>query len=145
MQKTLLSLLLIFFMQPTFAAFVPLQSGSIAETEPAKIENLIRNLSVEEFQVVTGKKFSGIQKWQYKKLQRKLKSNKSFQLPERDELTEGFQALPFFGSLFTLGLVYLVMVFTAQDRNALRWAGYGFTVAALVLSAMALIGTLSGY
>ena len=145
MQKTLLSFLLIFFMLPTFAAFVPLQSGNKAETEPATIENMIRNLSPEEFQVVTGKKLNEVQKWQYKRLQRKLNSNKSFHLPERDELTEGFQALPFFGSLFTLGLVYLVMLFTAQDKNALRWAGYGFSVAALVLSAMVLITSLSGY
>jgi hypothetical protein len=37
------------------------------------------------------------------------------------------------------------MIFTAQDKNALRWAGLGFTVAALLVSAAALIGSLSGY
>jgi hypothetical protein len=47
--------------------------------------------------------------------------------------------------LLTLGIVYLVMLFTAQDRNALRWAGFGFTVVALLLSAALLIGTMSGY
>jgi hypothetical protein len=136
---------LCFFIQTAFAAYVPVNQSTKAVSPTNQMNNLVRELSAEEFQQVTGKKFSRLQKWQYNRLHRKLNSKNAAFIPERDELTEGFQALPFFGSLLTFGLVYLVMLFTAQDRNALRWAGLGFTVAALIVSAAALIGSLSGY
>lgn len=145
MKKFTLFLFCAFFIQTAFAAYVPVKEANKAVSTTNQINNLVRELSVEEFQQVTGKKFSRLQKWQYNRLQRKLNSKNAAFIPERDELTEGFQALPFFGSLFTLGLVYLVMLFTAEDRNALRWAGNGFMVAALLVSAAALIGSLSGY
>jgi hypothetical protein len=145
MKKFTLFLLCAFFIQTAFAAFVPVNETTKAVSSSNQINNLVRELSVEEFQKVTGKKFSRFQKWQYNRLQRKLNSKNAAFIRQRDELTEGFQALPFFGSLFTFGLVYLVMIFTAQDKNALRWAGLGFTVAALLVSVAALIGSLSGY
>jgi hypothetical protein len=145
MKKLTLFLLCAFFIQTAFAAYVPVNETIKTVSSSNQINNLVRELSAEEFQQVTGKKFNRLQKWQYNRLQRKLNSKNAAFIPERDELTEGFQALPFFGSLLTFGLVYLVMVFTAQDRNALRWAGLGFTVAALLVSAAALIGSLSGY
>ncbi len=65
-------------------------------------------------------------------------------LPEREELTEGFQWLPFFGSLFTLGLVALVMLFTARDANALRWAGLGVSVVAIAFTVAGLLVAAGG-
>lgn len=137
--------LTLFFMEVS-AAFVPAEKSSTEAAATSSMDNIIRELSVQEFEKLTGKKLNGIQKWQYKKMQHKLNKPAAMGIfPERDELSEGFQALPFFGSLLTLGVLYLVMIFTARDRNALRWAGMGLTVVALALSAAALISTLSGY
>jgi hypothetical protein len=141
----LMPMLTLFFMEAS-AAFVPAEKNTSGVEAPATMDNIIRELSVQEFEKLTGEKMNGLQKWQYKRMQKKLTRNAGLSIiPERDELTEGFQALPFFGSLLTLGIVYLVMVFTARDRNALRWAGWGLTVAALAFTVAALIGTLSGY
>ena len=65
--------------------------------------------------------------------------------PERMELTEGFQWLPFFGTLLTGGIVALVMLFTAQDANAMRWAGFAVGIIALGATIVSLVGTVSGY
>jgi hypothetical protein len=128
------------------AAFLPVEGGTKEVSDPQKIQNLIRGLSVTEFEQLTGKKMSGLQKWQYKKAQKKLQKNsRSYIFPERDELTEGFQALPFFGSILTLGLLWVIMLFTARDRNALRWAATGLSVIAIAVSVTLLIASLSGY
>jgi hypothetical protein len=128
------------------AAFVPNATPESAEVKPQRIENLIRELSVNEFEQFSGKKLNGIQKWQYKRLQKKLHKNAGLLIfPEREELTEGFQALPFFGTILTGGLLCLIMLFTARDSNAWRWSLNGLWVLALAVSVIALIGTLSGY
>ncbi len=145
MKKLLLLMAMAIAGQLAQAARVPVDEQTNELSAKVRMENMVRTLSAKEFQQVTGKKFSRLQQWQYKRLQKKLNSRHSAFIPERDELTEGFQALPFFGSLLTLGIVYLIMLFTARDRNALRWAGYGITVAALALSIMLLIGSVSGY
>lgn len=108
--------------------------------------NLIKELSVEEFELLTDKKMSPGERKRYLRVQKKLQKGKLLQFfPERDDLTEGFQALPFFASFFTVGLVALIMVFTARDRNALKWALNGFYAVVLVGGILAFIGSLSTY
>jgi hypothetical protein len=128
------------------AAFLPVNSETKEVSDQQKTQNLIRELTVTEFEQLTGKKMSGLQKWQYKKVQKKLQKNgRAYIFPERDELTEGFQALPFFGTILTFGLLAFIMLFTAKDRNAIRWAGYGISVLAIAVSVITIISSLSGY
>jgi hypothetical protein len=142
MKKVTLFLFCAFFFQTAFAAFVPVNETTKTIYPANQMNNLVRKLSAEEFQQVTGKKFNRLQKWQYNRLQRKLNSKNAAFIPERDELTEGFQALPFLGSLLTFGVVFLIMLFTAKDRNALRWAGKGFIMAAITFALLGLISIL---
>jgi len=63
--------------------------------------------------------------------------------PERMELTEGFQWLPFFGTLLTGGLVWLIMLFTAKDANAMRWAGIAFSIIAIAATVASIVAAAS--
>lgn len=88
-----------------------------------------------------GRQLNWLEKWQLKRMEKRMKKGKSGGLfSERDELSEGFQALPFFGSLLTFGIVYFVMLFTAQDANALRWALWGGLLAVTIVTVIELIG-----
>ena len=132
-------------MQTCFAAFVPQSNTGKEITANEQTQSLIASLTVEEFEQLFGCKLSRLEKWQYKKMQRKMQGSSKAFIPERDELTEGFQALPFFGAIFTFGISALVMIFTAQDRNALRWAFYGVSLLGIALSVISLAGAMSGY
>ncbi|HSK12749.1 MAG TPA: hypothetical protein VK907_06005 [Phnomibacter sp.] len=146
MLKCTVAALLALCMLNATAAFVPAASGEVPSNTAASVQDLIRELTVQEFQDVTGKKLTRFQEWQYKRMQKKLNRKAAYGIfPERDELTEGFQALPFFGSILTLGLVWLIMLFTARDRNALRWAGYGVSIIALAATVASLVFSLNGY
>lgn len=71
------------------------------------------------------------------------KQSKAGIFPERDELTEGFRPLAFFGTLLTGGILYLIMLFTERDSNALRWAQWGFWGVTLVLAGLVLAYNIS--
>lgn len=74
-----------------------------------------------------GRHLNWMEKWQVKRMEKRLAKGKSAPIfPEREELTESFRPLPFFGTLLTGGLVYIIMLFTAKDSNSLKWAFYGF-------------------
>jgi hypothetical protein len=149
MKKNLFLLMFLCSAFSAFAIYIPPTTKTGKSDEAIKQQealSLVKNLSVEEFQEVTGKKLSGLQKWKYKKLHKRLNSSKSMGIiPEREDLTEGFQALPFFGSLFTLGIVAIVMFFTARDRNANNWAWNAVWLLSIVFAAATLIMAISGY
>jgi hypothetical protein len=145
MKQSMIFIFLAFMWQTSIAAFVPQIKTNGGLNEQAQTQNLVKSLTVEEFQKVSGRKLTRFQKWQYLKLQRKLQNSKMAIIPERDELTEGFQALPFFGAILTLGISALVMFFTAQDRNAMRWAMNGVWLLAIAFSVISIISALSGY
>jgi heme A synthase len=118
------------------AAFVP-----AAESKPLSQ----KTISLSEFEALTGKKLNWMERLQYKKLQRLTAKGKKAAVWNAEELTEGFQFLPFIGSILTLGILYLVMIFTAKDANALRWARWGALIVLTVATAVALIGSTQGY
>jgi hypothetical protein len=102
------------------AAFPPhtTENSIAAEKAPAEKKTL-----AQVMQETMGRQLNWLEKWQLKRMEKRMKKGKSAPLfAERQELSEGFQALPFFGSLLTFGIVYMVMLFTAEDANALRWA-----------------------
>lgn len=149
MKKNLFLLLFVCSTLSAFALYIPPAEKPKEVTQAVARQHamaLIKDLSVEEFQKVTGKKLTGLQKWQYRRLHARLNKGKAIGIfPEREDLTEGFQALPFFGSLLTFGLVAIVMLFTARDRNALSWAWNAVWLISLGLAVLALIMNISGY
>jgi hypothetical protein len=99
-------------------------------------------ISKETIEKVKGNKLNFMERVQLKMLNRKLKKGKIAGIfPERDDLTEGFRVLPFLGALFTIGIVYLIMLFTAKDRNALKWASLGTTFAFIAVSIITFISS----
>ena len=68
MTKLTLFLFCAFFNQNAIAVYVPHIEIPNAVATCNQIENLVSQLSAEDFQVVTGKKFNRMQKWQYNKL-----------------------------------------------------------------------------
>jgi hypothetical protein len=120
------------------AAFVPNKSQIAASTASAK------TMSVSEFEAATGKKLNWFQKFQFKRAQKQMAKGKMPAFWDAEELTEGFQVWPFLGSIFTGGILYLVMLFTAKDSNALRWARWGAFVVWLLLAGVTIYGYTQG-
>jgi hypothetical protein len=117
------------------AAFVP----AVQQHSPTIV------MSLSEFEAATGKKLNWMERMQFKKLQKSMKKGKLRSMRDTEELTEGFQFLPFIGSFLTLGILYLVMMFTAKDANALRWAGWGAFSIWLVGLTLSIISLTQGY
>ncbi|MCU0388894.1 MAG: hypothetical protein MUE71_09840 [Chitinophagaceae bacterium] len=141
-----LSILLLLFVlvtQTTFAAFVQQTGPANESASSSQASEQVKSQMERESGSIDGRKLSLLERWQYKKIQRKIQKNHSAIFPERDELTEGFQALPFFGSILTCGLLWLIMLFTARDRNALRWAGNGIAILAIAFSVASIIALVS--
>lgn len=84
----------------------------------------------EQMEKVLSRQLNWFEKWQVKRMEKRLAKGKPRgPFSEREELTEGFRSLPFFGSLLTLGLLAIVLGFTAEDNNVVRWANWGGLVA----------------
>lgn len=136
--KLLLTIALLCFVQIAFSAGFTSSSGVFAPEKSKKSYTLI------ELENLTGRKLSFFERLQFFMAGRQLKKAKKAGIfPERDELTEGFRPLAFFGSLFTLGLLFLIMLFTERDANALRWAQWGLWGAALVVLGLTVAYTIS--
>jgi uncharacterized BrkB/YihY/UPF0761 family membrane protein len=111
------------------------ENSITAEKAPAE-KKTIGQLMEESM----GRQMNWLEKWQLQRMEKRMKKGKPGGLfSEKDELSEGFQALPFFGSLLTFGIVYFVMLFTAQDANALRWALWGGLLAVTIITVTQLI------
>jgi hypothetical protein len=122
-----LSLLIVFSVSASAVSPVTASAGADGES----------TLMVAAIEQLTGRKMTMLEKWQLKLAKKKLERQQQRGLfPETEELTEGFQPLPFFGSILTLGLLYGVMLFTAKDANALRWSYRGFFIAWLAFLAI---------
>jgi hypothetical protein len=122
------------------AALVPFVSLESNPSENKK-ETFISKETIEK---VKGKKLNLMERIQLKMLNKKLKKGKIAGIfPERDDLTEGFRALPFFGTILTVGLLALIMLFTARDRNALNWAFTGVSIIGIVLTILSFIALIS--
>ncbi|MES2648465.1 MAG: hypothetical protein V4717_16420 [Bacteroidota bacterium] len=132
----LIVVLLSFFC--SYAAFVP-------AAEKQTSNHQARLMTVSEFEAQTGKKLSWLERLQYKQLQRNIKNGKLNAVWNAEELTEGFQFLPFIGSILTLGILYLVMLFTAKDVNAIRWARWGAVIVLTAATVISLVGFSQGY
>jgi hypothetical protein len=164
MKKFLYSLLAMLLLHVSHAAFTPfkpvdnnqlsfgssggsapLSSNNASTEKEGPVETLTLPATAAAFEQATGKKLTRLQKWQYNRLQKRIARGQMGILPYREELSEGFQALPFFGTLLTGGLVALIMVFTARDRNAMRWAGLGITVLGMIITVATLVVGLSAY
>jgi hypothetical protein len=137
----LLSFIILFSSIATRASFVP------AKTNESSKQQSLKPISLAEFESKTGKKLNWIQRLQFKKMQRMMQQGKFDSAWDAEELTEGFQFWPFIGSFLTLGTLYLVMLFTAKDSNALRWARWGAFAIWVVwlIGAIALISSGSYY
>lgn len=141
MKKLLYALVATLLVQLSFAAFTPYTPEQAA----AKPAPLNATISAEACEKAMDKKLTRLQKWKLKLLQKRTMRGQAGIFPYREELTEGFQALPFFGTILTAGLVALVMLFTAKDRNAMRWAGYGISVLSIIITVATLVVGLSVY
>jgi hypothetical protein len=121
------------------ASFVP----ALASESDGKS---VKTISLSEFEARTGKKLNWMERMQFKHAQKMLAKGKAPAFWDAEELTEGFQVWPFLGSFFTLGILYLVMLFTAKDSNALRWARWGaFAIWIVYLASMIYLLTQEGY
>jgi hypothetical protein len=109
------------------AAFV--SKGDVVRK--SKNEELVAEATVkQQMEGLLNRQLNWFEKWQVKRMEKRLAKGKPRgPFSEREELTEGFRALPFFGSLLTLGLLAIVLGFTAEDNNVVRWANWGGLVA----------------
>ena len=120
------------------ASFVP------AEEKQSAPGQSFKPVTLEEFEATTGKKLNWAERIQFKKAQRMMAKGKMSPFWNAEEITEGFQFLPFIGSFLTLGIVYIVMFFTAKDANALRWARWGAFAIWVVWLTAAIVMMASG-
>lgn len=115
--------------------------AAVSETGNTPERQLVSAAALED---LTGKKMGWFQKMQWNRMQRQAATKKPGVFPEREELTEGFQWLPFFGSLLTCGLVYFIMLFSAKDANALRWAAWGALIVFVASLSLKIANLASG-
>jgi hypothetical protein len=109
------------------AAFVSHTAAKGEATAAAPAEKKTMAQLMEE---AMGRHLNWMEKWQVKRMEKRLAKGKPpGPFSEREQLTEGFRPLPFFGVILTLGLLYAVLIFTAKDSNSLKWAGLGFSIA----------------
>lgn len=113
------------------------------KTTGSGTEAAIKTISLSEFEAKTGKKLTLLERFQFKQAQKMLNKGKLASPAKRQSLTRGFQFLPFIGSFFTLGLVGIIMLFTAKDQNALRWAWWGTLAVWSVLTILLMITLLN--
>jgi hypothetical protein len=136
LQRTILLLLLCSMNLGAMAA-KPATSDDIQGSEK-------QIFSANAYDNLRGKKTGWFQKKQRNWMQRQASKKKRGVFPHRENLTKGIQGLPFFGSLLTLGIVFVVMLFTAKDKNSLKWAFWGFAIVMAVI-AVSVVGAAIAY
>ncbi len=142
MFKTMMTLLMGLVCFAAQAAFVPMEKSG---PEP-QVKTKGLQISKETFEKAKGKKLNFLDRLELKIINKRLSKGKMTGIfPERDDLTEGFQFWPFFGTMITGGLLAVIMLFTAKDRNALRWASIGLTTLLGLVGLITLLTTTSGY
>jgi hypothetical protein len=123
------------------AAFV---SHTAVKSETAAAAPAEKKTMAQWMEEAMGRHLNWMEKMQVKRMEKRLAKGKPPGLfSQREQLTEGFRPLPFFGSLLTGGLVYIIMLFTAEDSNSLQWAGWGFLIVWLAFLAIRVVNLVS--
>ena len=135
MRKILITLLVLFTVNISFASFVvtePVEKPPVEtkEQRERKVMEMVVKMSVKDYEALTGKKMNFVERLAFKVEKKRFEK----QLKRADASTEGFNVGGFLLGFF-LGLIGVLLAYIfSKDSNLRKWSWIGLgTVVAISL------------